>query len=80
MVHTMRIEFKHRIFNPLSGLPGFSVLGSVVFDMEKDGWRLVSIVPNHQFESVAVFERLVIEEPVRPVESGEEVPKEGGYI
>ena len=53
-------EIKHRPFNPVVlgfGYP--SALSIVCYDMEKEGWELISIVPHTQWEHVAVFQRFV---------------------
>lgn len=72
----MKIEVKHVVFNPLALTGGSSVLASITAALEGDGWQLTRIIPHLQFESVAVFERLV---PVdeKPVE---EEAGEGGYV
>lgn len=53
----MDVETRHRTFSPFTGL-GLSVLDAICTDMERDGWELVRVVVHHQFESVAVFQRV----------------------
>lgn len=58
----MNVETRHRTFNPLAGLPGCSAIDAICTGMQTDGWELIRIVLHHQFESVAVFQRLSKEE------------------
>lgn len=49
-------EVRHIAFNPTPyGLNG--PLGPICAAQEAEGWRLVQVVPHHQYESVAVFVR-----------------------
>ena len=50
-------EVAHVSFNPHPLPLGESPLSRVVSDWERGGWRLVRIVPHHEYESIAVFER-----------------------
>lgn len=50
------METKHIVFSPVS-YPGLSTLAAICSDQEKSGWRLLKVIPHHQYESVAVFER-----------------------
>lgn len=76
----MKIEVKHRVYNPLSGLPGLSTLAAICSDMEKDGWQLTRIVPHMQFESVAIFERLNMEQEKEQETELEGKEVGGGYV
>ena len=51
----MAAEVTHVVFNPSAS---HSPLTHICAEWERGGWRLVQVVPHHQYESVAVFERL----------------------
>lgn len=48
---------KHVAFNPQWSMPGRSLLEGVCNEQAEDGWQLVRVVPVHEFEAIAVFER-----------------------
>lgn len=64
--------FKHVVFNPVSLTYNFSPLDIICSNMEIEGWKLVEVVPHHQYESVAVF--------AKPAPQIEEEEEEGGYL
>lgn len=70
---------KHVVFNPTSFSYNYSPLGVICKTMEEEGWVLYKIIPHHQYESVAIFIKMI---EVKAEE--EEVPEteehEGGYI
>lgn len=75
----MKIEVRHITFSPYSGMPGgFSPLANICSKIEKDGWQLIRIIPHLQFESIAIFERLVAVEALEEEEG--EGGKGDGYI
>lgn len=53
----MAIETNHIPFNPNPLSTSHSPLGDICNDWERGGWQLVRVVPVHQYEAIAVFER-----------------------
>jgi hypothetical protein len=58
-----RHEVRHAVFNPTTMSMGHSPLAQLVAVWERDDWRLVQVIPHHQYESVAVFERTTMASP-----------------
>lgn len=50
-------EVRHVPFNPVPMGLMSSPLAAICDDHERGGWRLVQVVPHHQYESIAVFVR-----------------------
>jgi hypothetical protein len=50
-------EVRHAVFNPTVLQATHSPLAQLVAAWERDDWRLVQVIPHHQYESVAVFVR-----------------------
>lgn len=71
------MRIRHRVFNPLSGIYGLSVLDAICTDMERDGWILINIVPHTQFESVAIFQQIEIPEEE---EEEDDPPTDRAYL
>lgn len=71
---------KHVAFNPTNFIYGYSPLESVCRRLEEEGWVLYKVVPNHQYESVAVFVKIFAEPPKEETETPDEEEREGGYI
>lgn len=53
-----RYEVRHAVFNPTIMGVSHSPLQDLLPAWEKDGWQLVRVLPHHQYESIAVFERV----------------------
>lgn len=72
---------RHVAFNPTTSFMsyGYSPLESVCRRLEEEGWVLYKVVPNHQYESVAVFIK-IFAEPLKEETGTEEEENEGGYI
>lgn len=51
------VEVNHVAFNPTTLSLTFSPLQNICSEYERGGWSLVRVVPVHQYESIAVFER-----------------------
>lgn len=51
------MEVTHVPFNPTPFGTSDSPISRILGDWERGGWQLVRVVPVHQYESVAVFER-----------------------
>ena len=50
-------DYHHVAFNPTPLGMAHSPLGDICREWERDGWRLIQIVPHHMYESIAVFGR-----------------------
>ena len=50
-------DYTHVAFNPNSLGAAHSPLADICRAQEKEGWRLIQIVPHHLYESIAVFGR-----------------------
>ena len=48
-------QFKHTAFNPIPMSTSDSPLLSICSIWQDQGWRLVQVIPHHQYESIAVF-------------------------
>jgi hypothetical protein len=59
------LEVTHIPFNPTPLSTTHSPLGDICNDWGRGGWRLVQVVPHHEYESVAVFVRGPVEDTFR---------------
>lgn len=73
---------RHVAFNPTNFMYGYSPLGAICSNLEEEGWVLYKVVPNHQYESIAVFVKIFETPPSeeKETENTTEEEHEGGYI